>query len=548
MSIKTPSEMEVPEDTREVAKKAFPKGNLYMTLRDEFGTIYTDKQFTSLYSVRGRPAIAPWRLALVTILQFGENLSDPQAADSVRSRIDWKYLLGLELTDPGFDFSVLSEFRTRLIKGSAEMELLNTLLGLFKQRGLLKERQKQRSDSTDVLAAIRDLNRLECVHEAMRKALNKIAQVAGGWLQDRAPIEWYERYGERFDQYHFAKSKGAFQAWTVTMGADGYQLMEWAYAEEAPTVVRGLDEVEILRRIWVQNFYQYEDIVQWRGTGELPPSEIFIRSPHDLDVRYSHHGNKEWMGYRVHMTEICEPDSPHFITHVETTLATTPDVAVTQTIHKALIDKGVPPSEHWVDAGYVDAETLVVSQQQQGIDVVGPTPLDTSWQAREGRGYGLANFSIDWQQHIVTCPQGKTSRIWSESHDSYGNEAIHVRFATADCRACSVRPLCTKAKKNPRSLKLRTQAQHEALQHARHYQKHSEFWERYSLRSGIEGTLSQGVRNNGLRRTRYIGLAKTHLQMVITAVAMILARFAAWIHGIPLASTRVSPFAALAPT
>ena len=547
MSIKTPSEMEVPEDTRKVAKKAFPKGNLYMTLRDELGTIYTDEQFASLYSVRGRPAISPWRLALVTIMQFGENLSDPQAAESVRSRIDWKYILGLELTDPGFDFSVLSEFRTRLIEGSAEMELLNTLLDLFKQRGLLKERQKQRSDSTDVLATIRDLNRLECVHEAMRKVLNKIAQVDGNWLRDRVPVEWYERYGERFDQYRLAKSKGAFQELTVKIGTDGYQLMEWAYAEDASANIRELEELEILRQIWIQNFYQNGDDVQWRGTGELPPSEIFIRSPHDLEVRYSHHGNKGWTGYRVHLTEICEPDRPHFVTHVETTLATTPDVTVTQTIHNALIEKGFSPSEHFVDAGYVDAETMVVSHQQQGIDVVGPVPLDTSWQTREGKGYSLENFSVDWQQRVVTCPQGNTSRIWSESHDTFGNEVIHVRFDIADCRACPARSLCTKAKKNPRSLKLRTQAQHEALQSARQYQKQPEFWERYSLRSGIEGTLSQSVRNSGLRRSRYIGLAKTHLQMIFTALAINLARFFAWTQDIPLASTRVSPFAALAP-
>ena len=118
----------VPEDTTLVAKAAFPKGNLYMQMRDVLGSIYDDEDFSGLFEVRGRPAITPWRLALVTVMQFSEGLSDRQAAEAVRARIDWKYALGLELTDPGFNFSVLSEFRTRLVEGGKERLLLEKLL------------------------------------------------------------------------------------------------------------------------------------------------------------------------------------------------------------------------------------------------------------------------------------------------------------------------------------------------------------------------------------------------------------------------------------
>ena len=160
MSLHPQSFTAVPPETARVARAAFPQGNLYMHMRDELGAIYEDAAFASLFSTRGQPAEAPWRLALVTIMQYAEGLSDRQAADAVRSRIDWKYALNLELTDPGFDPTVLCEFRARLITGHAEQLLLDTLLQRCRERQLLKARGRQRTDSTHVLGAIRALNRL----------------------------------------------------------------------------------------------------------------------------------------------------------------------------------------------------------------------------------------------------------------------------------------------------------------------------------------------------------------------------------------------------
>ncbi|MDQ5851523.1 MAG: transposase, partial [Chloroflexota bacterium] len=158
----------VPEETARVARAAFPKGNVYMRMHDELGMFYEDLQFAPLFSTRGQPAEAPARLALVLVMQFAENLTDRQAADAVRSRIDWKFALGLELTDPGFDYSVLSEFRSRLIAGGVEDLLLDTMLDHFKAQGLIKPRGRQRTDSTHVLAAIRSLNRLELVGRTLQ--------------------------------------------------------------------------------------------------------------------------------------------------------------------------------------------------------------------------------------------------------------------------------------------------------------------------------------------------------------------------------------------
>src|SRR5262249_51694595 len=145
----------VPEETARIARAAVPKGNVYVQMRDVLGNIYTDEQFADLFAPRGRPVVAPWRLALVTVMQFAEGLSDRQAGEAVRVRIDWKYALGLELSDPGFDYSVLCDFRARLVQGSAEHRLLDVLLEACKGRGLLKARGRQRTDATHVLGALR---------------------------------------------------------------------------------------------------------------------------------------------------------------------------------------------------------------------------------------------------------------------------------------------------------------------------------------------------------------------------------------------------------
>jgi transposase len=173
---------------------------LAVRLRDEFGALYRTPTSPRSSPGAGQPALPPWRLALVTVLQFLEGLTDRQAADAVRARIDWKYALSLELTDAGFDYSVLSEFRARLVAGGAEHVLLDRLLAHAAERGLVKARTKQRTDSTHVLAAVRTLNRLELVGESVRAALNALAATAPDWLRAVAPPEWHARYDHRFEE------------------------------------------------------------------------------------------------------------------------------------------------------------------------------------------------------------------------------------------------------------------------------------------------------------------------------------------------------------
>jgi transposase len=516
-------------------------------LADEFGALYADISFAHLFSALGPAALAPWRLTLVTVLQFAEGLADRQAADAVRARLDWKYLLRLEPTDPGFDHTVLSEFRSRLLAGEVDELLLTPLLMRCRELGLLKARGRQRTDSTHVFAAIRSLNRLECVGETLRAALNQLAELAPTWLQAQVPVEWFSRYGTRMDNYHFPAEDAARQALGTVMGNDGYQLLTAVYHHAAPVWLRHLPTVGVLRAVWVQQYYAPDAAgqVKWRTASDLPPAAILIHSPYDVEARWSTKRSVSWVGYKAHLTETCDDDLPHLIVHVETTPATTPDFGVVPTVHADLQAADLLPAAHYLDTGYVDAENLINSQENYGVRLVGPVHEDPSWQTKEAAGFDISHFTVEWEQQQVICPQGQRSTKWQEGEDASGQAAIRIRFARAACLNCAARAQCTKAKSEPRELTLRKQAEHIALQEGRQRQRTAEFKAEYGCRAGIEGTIAQGVRRGDLRSARYMGQARTHLQHVLMAVALNLVRLSNWFATIPLARTRHSHFAGL---
>lgn len=546
MSLRAPVAYLLPEQTVQVAQAAFPKGNPYMRVRDHLGPIYTNPEFAHLFPKQGQPAQAPAHLALVCIMQFAEGLSDQQAADAVRGRIDWKYALALDLTDPGFDASVLCDFRKRLIAGNAELLLFETMLTLFREQGLLKARGRVRTDATHVLAAIQVLNRLECVGETLRHTLDTLATVAPDWLQSWLPSVWFERYSRRFAEYRLPASKQARYELAAEIGADGRQLLTTIFDPTSPAWLRELPAVQVLRQVWVQQFYALapDAALRWRCADDLPPAALLISSPYDPDARYSKKRETEWVGYKVHLTEVCDNDAPHLITDVQTTLATTPDQALTGVIQEQLATRDLLPEEHIVDAGYVSAERLVESQRQH-IDLVGPTAAESSWQARAGEGFAASSFVIDWEGQQARCPQGKTSVSWKPTSDRNGHAVVNIGFDQAECRECAVRAKCVRSER-ARALSIRAHEQYVALQAARQRQHSEAFKSSYRRRAGVEGTIAQGTRISDLRRSRYIGLAKTGLLHLLIAAALNFVRVAAWLADKGFAKTRQSAFAKLA--
>jgi transposase len=550
-----------------MARASSRKGNLAMRIRDELGEVYADARFTDAFGVRGRPGISPGQLMMASVLQFSENLTDRQAAEAVRDRITWKYALGMELDDPGFDASVLSEFRSRLVAGDLASLALDALLERLGGLGLLKAGGRARTDSTHVLGAIRALNRLELAGETLRAALEALAVAAPHWLGDVIDASWQQVYGARIDNLHLPESQTKRQELMLQYGRDGYSLLDQVHGAHAPAWLGELPAVQALRRIWIQQFYR--EVTDGRqevrrreklpeGDG-LPPGRHRLISPYDLDARYSVKRDHGWGGYKVHFTETCNVpnpehdttsadarpgrgDHPNLITNVVTTTATVADAAMTTPIHQQLADKDLLPAEHLVDSGYPSAELIVHAARIYGVTLVSPLLLDQSAQARAAAGYDRAAFSFDFEARQATCPQQVTSSSWTtcRQHDA---EAIVVSWPKTACGPCPARELCTRAKR--RQITIRSRDLHEAQAQARAEQNTNEWKARYAARAGVEGTMRQATHVTGIRQARYRGLPKTQLEHNIAATAINLIRLDNYWTGHPLDRTRSSHLARL---
>ena len=283
------------------------------------------------------------------------------------------------------------------------------------------------------------------------------------------------------------------------------------------------------------------------SAAELPPSAEQICSPYDPEARYSKKRDVTWVGYKVQVTETCDPacEGPHVITKVETTPATTPDDNTVAVIHNSLEKRGLLPGEHLVDGGYTGSRVLVDSRQRHGVAIIGVVANDPSWQARLDDGLPKAAFGVDWEREVVTCPAGKRSISWLPNAWPKDGVVFEARFATRDYLPCPLRPRCIRGKREPRVIGLQARKHFDALQGARKHQKTETFRASYTARAEIEGTHAQAISRCGLRRCRYVGLAKTRLQHVLTAAAVNLVRVAEWCAGIPVAKTRRSRFSAL---
>ena len=275
-----------------------------------------------------------------------------------------------------------------------------------------------------------------CVGEAMRFALNSIAIVAGEWLLAHSDPEWLDRYGHRIEKSRLPQSQEDRLAVAELIGRDGLKLLTDIYAG-CPAFLREIPAVEILRRIWLQNYVWVEGQLHWRNNDQLPPGKQLINSPYDLEARYGKKRETRWTGYKVHLTETCEKDAPHLITHVATTAATTTDEAMTETIHADLEQTELIPRQHLLDSGYITAPILVSSQPQYGIEVIGPARGDVKWQANTDQGIDVSQFRIDWDQQQAICPQGHTSISWTPAIDHRKNEVIKIKFSTKVCGSLS---------------------------------------------------------------------------------------------------------------
>jgi transposase len=543
MSLKAKEVKEIPEQTKKIAKAVFKKGNIYLKVIEELGMIFSDEEFSEMFSNTGKPAISAAKLALITVFQFVEELSDRQAADAVRSRIDWKYALGLELDDSGFDASVLSEFRTRLIESNQAKILFDKLIEKLVAAKFIKSRGKQRTDSTIVLANIHNLSRLECVSEAMCYSLNSIATVDPNWMRENLLQEWFERYERRAEDFNFSEEER--KQIKLQIGEDGESLLSAIDRAGTPEYLKQLPTIKILRQIWVQNYYIEEGKLKYREVGNIPTTKKMICSPYDLEARLSAKRETTWKGYKVHFTETIEESLPQLIIDVETTNALVTDKESLSSVQENLAQRNLLPNTHIVDGGYMSANNIVNSKIEHQINLVGPTIPTGGRQAKEAKGFALSNFTIDWDNRKAVCPNGKISGSWADGVAPYGMRVAYIHFRKSDCSICPNLSDCTSTKSKRRTITVNARPFQQALEDSRLYQQTPDFKSTYKARAGIEGTISQAVRVTGLRKARYRGLAKVSLQHFASASAINFLRLGRHLLGYSREQTRTSPFQAL---
>lgn len=552
----------IPDETKRLGEALYAPENIYRQIGDVFADAIRDEQFAEMYSTLGQPALSPAVLSLVSILQFLEHLSDRQTIVMLRSRIDWKYALHLDLDFAGFDSSVLCEFRQRLGTQGAQRLIFESLLAKLKAEGLLKGRHLQRSDSLVIVSAARQLNRLELVVETMRLALEAIAERDAEWLGTRMPVDWLEVYGEWAQAERLVKETGERgQARTrelmVSVGKDGFEVLDWLAAggpewEQDPAAVTRLGEV------WRQQFRRRAPDGIELSTPETRADDgvggEMITTPHDEQVRYRAKGKGE-EGYKLHLTETADEQGPTLITDLDVVKLTEYEGDAVEAIQQRLIERDLAPEQHLVDRGYVDGTTLGESQRR-GIELVGP--MRENWGGRvggtqaeprgeepvepdEGGHLKASQFELDAERKVGTCPAGQASASWHERERKDARRAgivmLYVSWSATVCRACPLKERCLNATSGGRRLQVNPNQQQ--IEQRRSEQHTAEFQRVYRRRAGVEATFSALRRSQG-RRARYRGRDKILFQYAAAATAMNLRRVAAHKAGTEVVRNRAS--------
>jgi transposase len=518
MSLQMNWNTEIPNDAAEVGREILTQDDPYRLVGEGVNDFLSLKDFADLYSELGRSAICPIILSLITVFQFLENIPDRAAARWAVSRIDWKYALHLPLTWSGFHFSSLSNFRQRLLEHNAEWLIFEKVLEWVRSLGFLKKYGKQRSDSTHLLGSVERLSRLELVWETLRVTLRAIEAAMPEWYQEIIPAAFHEAYVER--QSDWRLSKAEMKAEMQKAGRDGFWLLDHLN-DGAPPSILELAEIETLRTVWNQQFERRPDTQKVKV---LPPpgegkGKDLIVTPHDPDARWSEKRGKDWVGYKLQVTETAEDEAAvQFITDIDVVPANEDDSEAVDEIQHRLITRDLKPDEHYVDKGYVSGPNMAHSADRD-IELVGPALADTS---RKPEGYKQSDFEIDFEKQEVTCPEGKTCEQWYERPQPDGHVGAEVQFR-GQCEGCPARDQCAPGKSG-RTLSI--SPYYQELNQRRAEQETEAFKEKMKRRPAVEGTISELTRKHGARRARYRGTSKERLQASFMGAAVNLKRLA----------------------
>lgn len=521
MCLKPQPPQPIPPETKALVGAMLDEDTVYRFVGDVLFEQFHDEDFADLYPKDGQPALSPVLLSFVTIFQALEDLSDRKTVYGLRFRFDWKYALHLPPEYKGFDHTVLSEFRQRLLKYGAESRIFNAIFAQLKQLGFYKQRGIQRTDSLSIYTHHRRLKRIELYVETMRTVIKELLHRAPDWTRATLPTDWEERYAKRCKAERLSDDERA--SLSVTVGDDGQWLLDRLQQEDA-TDLRELRAVSTLRDVWAVHYERGLDShLRWTERPTSGGTET-VETPHDPDAHWATKRGQDWVGYKLQVTETDDPDGPHLITDIAITPAAASDMRALDAIRDRQAEQKTLPGQRFVDSGYVSGENIK-DGRTVGEDLIGPIRTTVTPQSKLPDGFSHADFLIDFEAKLVTCPNGQTAPI-----ERSGVQGTQATFRATICADCPLRARCCTGKKEGRTL--RFGPHYQETQAARKRQLTDDFKQRYRAhRGGVEGCLSALVRGQGMRTTRYDGQTKNHLRALFVGAAVNLARSAAWRSG-----------------
>lgn len=462
----------------------------------------------SLYSPdQGRPADNPILLLAVLVLQFMQRLPDVQATQAVQYDLRWRMALHLAPGEAVFHPSLLSVFRERLLKGGLERIAFQAVLDRLVAEGWIRQRSKQRLDSTHICGLLAHLSRLECARETLRLALEALDGLAGlpqVWLQ------WWERYVEtKLDPRAGAES---LKAQVLEAGRDLQAFLAWA--DQQTEAVKEHPQVQLLRRVFQEN-YEMDQQGVLSQTRAQPAGAV--HNPHEPEAQWSKKSttkDKEWIGMKAQIgetvqEEVCARGEPtrNFITAIVTQEATGSDKAGLKQVKVEQQEMGLErPSVRYVDGAYISGPALHEAQQE-GSELRGPAPASPD----RGKVFTVESFDVHVAERWAVCPGGQRSTNWSRLEQASTSKVDHrIEWNQSLCGSCPLCPRCVSERQKHRTIVVGEH--HDLLQARRRQMQTKAFQVEMHRRNGIEGTQSELVRAFGLRHARYRGQTKVRLQ------------------------------------
>ena len=492
-----------------------PEDDPMMVFSKTIYPAFTDKDFEDCYSTKGRNAISPAFLACVTLLQFRENLSDPEAAEAVIRRLDWKIALHLRLRENvSFDSSTLCNYRKRLKENDKMSLIFDKVVGLAQEKGFIKKRSKQRIDATHIISHVNRISTTDLLFRTVKCVVEEIEKKDPDYYEKELPEHIKERYSQRFSSFGMSKEKrGEKLAEIVEDGLYLKSLLEKVSSEE----LVDMEQLEIMETIFEENVKISRKEIEERifvEVEEIQTPKQTIFDPRDPSIKLGKKGKKSWVGSKCHVVETADKGKINFLTDMIYQKSNEDDSQIHDKVKEGNERTGLHPEKLYADTKYISGAAIRdYSENEQKL-----MGYSQDGRSKRPEDFKVSQFSVDMNTQTAICPAGQES----VKSSVLKNGKINIYFSSTVCGACSFFQDCVNANRKTKLTKrvLTVGPDHAFIQERRIEQKTDNFKKEMRVRSQIEGTISEATRFLGLRNAKYKGEAGHKLQFYLTGAAL----------------------------